>query len=124
MRHAEIILNALDLLGYGQESCQASVLNFFVAYQQQVEYIRDFLSVFGLSLSNLQTQEQLISVFDQFNHKNWQEIDQYSYQEGEYYCFLRIKVFLLHLHDEHDADESMEWLNIFQEKYLSYLLES
>jgi len=43
MRHAEIILNALDLLGYGQESCQASVLNFFVAYQQQVEYIRDFL---------------------------------------------------------------------------------
>ncbi|MCU4577316.1 hypothetical protein KTJ34_07740 [Acinetobacter courvalinii] len=124
MRNTEIILNALGLLGYGQESCQASVLIFFDAYQQRVEYISNFLAIFGLALSNVQAQDQLVSVFDRFNHKNWQEIDQYSFQEGEYYCFLRIKVFLLHLADEHDADESMEWLNIFQEKYLTYLLKS
>ncbi|KYQ83250.1 hypothetical protein AWW72_15160 [Acinetobacter sp. NRRL B-65365] len=123
MTNVEIILNALGLLGYGQESSQASVLKFFDVYQQQVKYIGDFLNIFNLSLREVQAKEELIKLFDQFNHKNWQEIDQHLFQESEYYLFLRLKVFLLHFHEENDMDETVEWLNFFQEKFLYYLFE-
>lgn len=120
MTNFEIILNALVLLGYGRESSQVRVLKFFDDYQQQVKYIHDFLDVFSLLLSNITNKDELIRLFDEFNHKNWKEIDQHSFSESEYYLFLRLKVFLLQLYDGNDTNEALEWLNIFQGKFLSY----
>ncbi|KXO82567.1 hypothetical protein AYL20_00810 [Acinetobacter venetianus] len=123
MTNFEIILNSLDLLGYGRESSQVRVLKFFDEYQQQVKYIHAFLNVFSLLLHNVTDKDEIIRLFNEFNHTNWMEIDQHSFSESEYYLFLRLKVFLLQLHGRNDTNEVLEWLSIFQEKFLSYFSE-
>jgi len=103
-------------LGLERQSYNFKALTFLLNYNGEIKYITEFIENFKIILDDF---ENCLKIkFNQLNIENWIEIEKLRFTESEYYFFLRLKVFIFDLQNRDDHDESIEWLEFFQEKFI------